>query len=129
MFDARNDRYLEETVATASPARLVTLLYDRLVRDLTQAEGLLHAGDTAGARKPLDHACEIVTQLLADLDGQHWPGAVGLSRVYAWFISQLVGAGIRGDAAAVADCCGLANRLRETWHEASTLIPVSDRST
>ena len=35
------NRYVGDSVATASPARLVTMLYDRLVRDLVTAEAAL----------------------------------------------------------------------------------------
>lgn len=118
--DLRNDRYLEEAVATASPARLLTLLYDRLVRDLTQAERLFRAGDQPGGRAQVDHACEILTQLLSDLDGARWDGAPGLARLYAWFISQLVGAGIRGDAEGVATLLPQVTRLRDAWHGAAS---------
>ena len=34
------NRYVGDSVATASPARLVTMLYDRLVRDLAGNSGL-----------------------------------------------------------------------------------------
>ena len=42
-------RYLADSVATASPARLLTLLYDRLLLDLHRAGSALESGDRGGA--------------------------------------------------------------------------------
>ena len=38
MSDLRRDRYVGDSIATASPARLLVMLYDRLVLDLVQAD-------------------------------------------------------------------------------------------
>ena len=43
-------RYAAESVATASPARLLLMLFDRLVRDLVMAEQAVRDGDRAVAK-------------------------------------------------------------------------------
>jgi flagellar protein FliS len=53
------NRYVGTSVETASPARLVTMLYDRLVRDLTTAETALARSDIEGANNALIHAHEM----------------------------------------------------------------------
>jgi flagellar protein FliS len=122
MLTSATDWYLEETIATATPARLLTLLYDRLARDLAQGRASLLAGnrDEAGCR--IVHAREILTELLATLDGEAWDGAADLARVYAWMLSQLVTAQVQADAAVVASVHELVVQLALTWHEAADVV-------
>lgn len=119
LANRRDVRYLEEVVATASPARLLTMLYDRLARDLLSAETALGAGDRAAASASITHASDIVAELLATLDGAAWSGAAPLARLYAWVVSQLVRADVHGDIDAVVHCRGLVDELRLAWREAA----------
>lgn len=116
--------YLEETVATATPAKLLTLLYDRLARDLAQARTALASSRREDAQPKLDHACDIITELLTTLDGNTWPGAGDLARIYAWMVGQIIAAGIQGDAELLGTVHGLVLQLGSAWHEAAdTLDP------
>ena len=67
MNDARA-RYVADSVATAGPARLLTMLYDRLLVDLARGEKALADGDRAGAAPFVGHAEEVVSELVATLD-------------------------------------------------------------
>jgi len=109
--------YVGQSVTTATPARLLTMLYDRLARDLGQARTALLAGRRADGL--IDHAVEILTELLASLDGTKWNGAGDLARIYAWMSSQLIGARIRSDAATVATVHELVMELGSAWHGAA----------
>jgi len=111
--------YVGQSVTTATPARLLTMLYDRLARDLGQARTALLAGRRADADGLIDHAVEILTELLASLDGTKWNGAGDLARIYAWMSSQLIGARIRSDAATVATVHELVMELGSAWHGAA----------
>jgi flagellar protein FliS len=109
--------YMEETVATATPARLLCLLYDRLARDLGQARTALLSGRPEDAGPKIDHACDIFTELLVTLDGSVWPGAGDLARIYSWMVSQVLAARVRGDAALVTPVHELVMQLGSAWHE------------
>jgi flagellar protein FliS len=115
----RNARYLEETVSTAPPSKLLTMLYDRLVLDLVNGETALRAGDNPTASATIGHARDIVTELLTTLDGRHWEGARSLAQLYTWFLSELIQAVVRRDPEQVAACRVLVQDLRATWHEAA----------
>jgi flagellar protein FliS len=115
----RNARYLEETITTAPPAKLLTMLYDRLVLDLANGEDALRSADPERAATALGHARDIVTELLASLDGRRWEGARGLAQLYSWFLSQLIQAGIRKDSDLVATCRVMVDDLRAAWHQAA----------
>jgi flagellar protein FliS len=115
----RNARYLEDTIATAPPSKLLTLLYDRLVKDLGMAEQAIAVGDRSTADDTIAHARDIITELLTTLDGSVWTGAVQLGSLYAWMLSELIAAGIHGDAGKVADVRTQVDDLRTAWHEAA----------
>lgn len=115
-------RYLGESVTTASPAKLVTMLYDRLVRDLVVAEAALAAGDAQSANAQLIHAQDIIWELLAGLDTTAWSGAPGLASLYQFLISELLAANIAKDATRVATCRGLVEPLRDAWHQAAAQV-------
>lgn len=117
----RRQHYVGDAVSTASPARLVTMLYDRLVRDLSTAEAAIADRDTALASANLVHAQEIVLELRSSLKPELWEGGPGLASLYAFLVSELIAANVRKDAARVVACRKLVEPLRDAWHEAANL--------
>jgi flagellar protein FliS len=115
------NRYVGDSVATASPARLVTMLYDRLVRDLTTAEGALAAGHLEAASNNLIHAQEIVWELAAGLDPTKWSGGPALAALYQFMLGELLDANVKKDAAKVTSVRELVEPLRDAWHQAAEL--------
>ena len=116
---AMRERYIADSIATASPARLLIMLFDRLVLDLTRGEQALLAGNRAEANTQLLHAQDILTELHMSLDMDAWSGAAGLAQIYTFMVTELVNANVRADAAKVAACRELAEPLRDTWREAA----------
>ena len=115
---ALRNRYLGDSVATASPGRLLVMLYERLVLDLNQAELAVRGGDRAGASGRLMHAQEIVIELRTSLDLAAWDGAVGLAKIYGFLLSELIGANVNADADRVAGCRALVEPLLDAWRQA-----------
>jgi flagellar secretion chaperone FliS len=113
------DRYLRDSINTASPAKLLIMLYDRLVVDLAQGEEALRAGERERANDRITHAQEIVLELRTSLDVEAWSGAPALANVYGWLLTELIGANIARDADRVAACRALVEPLREAWNEAA----------
>jgi flagellar protein FliS len=122
---AMRARYLADSVATASPAKLLMMLLDRLVLDLTRGEQALLAGDRPGANNQLVHAQDIVSELHMSLVMDAWAGAPGLAQLYTFVVTELVQANVRGDAARVTACRDLIEPLRDTWREAAAAAAVS----
>jgi flagellar protein FliS len=117
-FPAQRNRFLDDAVATASPAKLLTMLYDRLVLDLTRAETAQRAEDRQAAHSSLVHAQAIVSELHSTLDVEAWEGGPALADLYGFLLTQLVKANVSGDAELTARCRAIVEPLRDAWHEA-----------
>ncbi|MCV2392795.1 flagellar export chaperone FliS [Actinotalea sp. M2MS4P-6] len=121
-YAAVRARYMDDTVATASPAKLLTMLYDRLVLDLERAENAQRESRFADASPHLTHAQDIVSELISTLDTNAWDGAHGLMSVYTFLLRELVGANVARDAERTAACRRLVEPLRDTWHQAAAQL-------
>jgi len=115
-------RYLAESIATASPARLVCMLYDRLVLDIVNGRDALFASDKVAADKHLRHAQEIVFELRGSLRVDAWDGAPRLASIYGWLLKELVQANVDRDAAKADECRKLVEPLRDAWHGAAAQL-------
>ncbi len=117
-------RMREESLATATPERLVVLLYDRLVLDMDRAQAALERGDREEASDRLSHAQRIVDQLSLSLDRSAWEGAGRLAALYDYLAVTLVRANVSGSADLLKACRDVAAPLRDTWHEAAAQAAV-----
>jgi len=117
---ARN-AYMGQMVATASPARLLVMLFDRLVLDINRGIEAQEAGDREAANTNLIHAQEIVLELRSSLKLDAWEGAERLASLYAWLHSELVRANISKDVELTRGCLKIAEPLAEAWREAAQL--------
>jgi len=113
-------RYAGDSVATASPTRLLVMLYDRLVLDLNRGEQAQRAGDRSTAASSLGHAQEIVAELLSSLEQNAWDGGPRLASVYTWLLKELSGSIVTDDADRTAACRACVEPLRDAWAEAAT---------
>jgi flagellar secretion chaperone FliS len=121
---ARNP-YLQDSVGTASPGRLLVMLYDRLVADLFQGEEALRADDRELSAERITHAQEIILELRATLDIEAWSGAPGLASLYGFLLTELIQANVKRDADKVASCRALVEPLRDAWREAASLATAT----
>jgi flagellar protein FliS len=124
MNNARN-AYLGSMVTTASPSRLLVLLYDRLVLDLQRAVEAQVAGEHALAAPQLLHAQEIVLELQTSLNHDAWSGAGQLSAIYSWVHRELIRANVQRDVAVTRSCLELVQPLADAWREAA--LVAADR--
>lgn len=112
-------RYASDAAQTVSPARLLTMLYDRAVNDLAVAEDAMRRGDHAVVGERIGRVQEILLELHGTLDTSVWPAGESLGQLYVWMVGELMQARLRRSPERVADCRGLLEPLRDAWHEAS----------
>lgn len=116
--------YQSNAVATASPARLLVMLVERLVLDVERGLGAQQQCDWEGAHRHLVHAQDIVLELESSLQVDKMPGGTELAALYAFLRNQLVMANIRRDAGKTGDALTLARQLCDTWREAAMAAAV-----
>lgn len=111
--------YLDASIATASPARLLVMLYERLVLDVQRALEAQRRQDIAETHLQLTHAQDIVMELHSSLRVEGFKGGRELRALYGFLHRQLVIANIRKDAGITADCLRIVTDLAETWRQAA----------
>lgn len=116
-------RYREETILSASPSRLVTLLFDRLLLDVDRGEAAQRSGDWESANTQLQHAQRILVELSSSLSDD-WSGSASLRAVYDYITRTLIGANIGRDPERTRECRDLIAPLRDAWHAAAEAAPA-----
>ncbi|HET6151323.1 MAG TPA: flagellar export chaperone FliS [Marmoricola sp.] len=111
--------YMDASVATASPARLLVMLLDRLVLDVQRGLEAQHNRDLEQVHRQLTHAQDIVVELQSSLRPDEFDGGARLAALYAYLYRRLVEANVRKDVAATDECLGLVTALADTWREAA----------
>ncbi len=114
-------RYAESTAHTASPQRLLTMLYDRLIGDLAVAEAAMRTNDFAAVGSRIQHAQDILMELWSSLDTQVWPEGEGLKSLYLWMITELNNSRIPSQPERILTVREMLEPLRDTWKQALTL--------
>ncbi|MEV7431647.1 MULTISPECIES: flagellar export chaperone FliS [unclassified Nocardioides] len=113
------DTYLGASVSTADPARLLVMLLDRLVLDVTRGLEAQRRGVHDEASTQLLHAQDIVLELRTSLRLDVWDGAAGLAAIYDYLHRRLISANTSRDTAVTEECLVLATDLAATWREAA----------
>jgi flagellar protein FliS len=116
-------RYREETILSASPSRLVTLLFDRLLLDVDRGEAAQRSGDWESANTQLQHAQRILVELSGSLSDD-WSGSASLRAVYDYITRILIAANIGRDPERTRECRDLIAPLRDAWHAAAEAAPA-----
>jgi flagellar secretion chaperone FliS len=124
MMPIARTAYMDASVQTASPARLLVMLYDRLVLDCRRALAAQQADDHAEAHQHLVHAQDVVAELRGSLKTDVWEGGPALAALYGHLLVQLVDANVKRDPSRTEHCLELAVGLAEAWREAALQTAV-----
>jgi flagellar protein FliS len=120
--------FLRESVLSATPAQLVTMLYDRLLLDLARAEAAQVSQDWPTASTNLVHAQDIVAELSSSLDVAAWTGGKDLLAIYAYLSKQLIAANVGRDVERTRECANLLGPLRWAWLAAAQNLTATEGS-
>lgn len=118
--------YLDASIATASPARLLVMLLERLVLDVQRGLEAQRAEDIGESHRQLTHAQDIVLELQSTLRPEQLTGGQELAALYGYLHRRLVQANVRKDQEITAECLTLAGDLRDMWREAAMLSVVPE---
>lgn len=109
-------KYLESQVLTASPERLVVILYDGAARFCVQAQEAIRQKRGAEAGELLIRAQRVVMELLCALNAEAAPEiARNLASLYSFMYEQLVWANVEQSEERIETVVKLLGTLREGW--------------
>jgi flagellar protein FliS len=111
--------YVDNAITTASPARMLVMLCDRLVLDVQRGLDAQRAGNLPESHNQLVHAQEIVIHLRSTLRVEAWDGGPGLASLYDWLHNELIRANVTKDPALTEGCLSIVSDLAETWTAAA----------
>ncbi|RYF66935.1 MAG: flagellar export chaperone FliS [Comamonadaceae bacterium] len=111
--------YMDASIATASPARLLVMLYERLVLDVQRGLAAQERNDLEETHRQLTHAQDIVMELHSSLRIDGFTGGKDLAALYGYLHRQLILANIRKDAGITAECLHIVTTLCDTWRQAA----------
>ncbi len=115
------ERYLETAVETASPARLIVMLYDGAIRFVNEASHAMRQRDYETQNTKLLRAQKILAELISSLDfDKGGEIAENLFRLYTYMYNQLVEANINDSVETLEHVTRLLSELREAWDTIAT---------
>lgn len=116
-----HERYLETAVETASPARLIVMLYDGAIRFINEAAYAIRQRDYETKNHTLQRAQRILTELTCSLDfDKGGEIAQNLFRLYTYMHNQLVEANLEDSCERLEHVVSLLSELREAWDAIAT---------
>lgn len=110
---------VESGVMSASPHKLIVMLFDGAVAAIRAARIHIEAGNTAEKGKAISKALDIVNNgLAAALDAEQGGEVAGnLASLYDYIARQLLAANLRNDVTKLDEAERLLNDIASAWRE------------
>lgn len=112
------NKYLENSIQTATPAQLLIMLYDGAIRFCKIGSEAIKKKDYSTANENLCKAQAIVNEFIVTLD-RNTNVAETLLPLYQYMNAQLVEANLRKNVELVDEVLGYLTDLKETWMQAA----------
>ena len=116
-YTAARLAYTEASVMTATPERLVVMLYDGAIRFLHQAAAAMREGQLKLSRDRLHRAQAVIDELYRSVDVRQGEVAYGLRSIYSFCRRHLIDATANTDPSGYDTVAGLLTELRESWEQ------------
>lgn len=128
-YASQQSSYREMEILSASPDRLLLIVFDQLVVNLERARIAMERKDIELRVTSLRRARALVSELLTTLDFDKGGAlATRLADIYQFMLVELVDVGQRGDVATVQKLVNIARNLREGFAGAAQQAPTVQKS-
>lgn len=124
MIQAQRNKYLENTVQTASPAQLLIMLCDGAIRFCRAGIEALKTTNYQDANTNLVKVQDIISEFSITID-RNAPIADDLLRLYEYFNHRLIEANIKKSIEPAEEVLGFLIQLKETWLQAAKQVNAS----
>ncbi len=111
-------RYQATQVQTASPARLVLMLFDGAIRFMQQGKASLQDGRIEDANRQLGRAQAVISELMSSLKLEAGPLAKNLYNIYDFLRRHLALSLASAEPWRVQQAIDLLTPLRDAWEQA-----------
>lgn len=125
-YASMKQAYTESAVMTATPERLVVMLYDGAIRFLNQSAAAMRSGLRQESRNRMRRAEAIIDELNLTLDMEQGEISTRLRSIYLFCKRQLAEATIEQSDAKIATVIELLDELRESWEQLATSASASE---
>jgi flagellar protein FliS len=116
-------RYGAVKVTTASPAQVLVMLYDGLLRFLREAQEAMRQNKRGRAGERISRSHAILQELVSALDPEQSPQLCErLQSLYLFCMQHLLRANIEQDPAKIGDIVRLLVPLRDAWSTAAVEV-------
>ena len=112
---AQTAAYQQQSILTATPGKLVVMLYDGAVRFLKQAAAAMRDERRAQADERLRRADAIIEELQLTLDLEAGEIASNLQGIYVFSRRHLNEARVERDPEKIDQVAGMLSELRGSW--------------
>lgn len=110
-------QYQYNSIMSASPERLVLMLFEGAIRFVKLARKAIEEKDIAGANENLTKAQDIIAELNQSLD-MSYDISENLASIYDFLYRQLVDANVKKDAEILDVVESMLVDLKDTWEQA-----------
>jgi flagellar secretion chaperone FliS len=116
-------QYRQMQVTTASPEKVLLMLYDGAINFSKMAQDRLNGKDIAGKGLYISKALAIVTELMNTLNHDICSHITReLERLYMYVIREFTRANLDNDVTALDNAIRILSSLRDTWTEAVAIV-------
>lgn len=117
--------YKQTAVETATPDKLLIMLFNGGIKYIHQAEQALDVKDYQSAHKCLTRIQDILFELIITLDMEKGGEiAQNLHALYNFYLNEVIEANIKKDKERLVPVRVFFTLLRDTWIEAARLIRI-----
>ena len=121
MYTNPYEQYRNAQIETASPDRLLLMLYDGAIRFLGQAREALSRKEIERSNHLLNRVQDIIAELMSTLDFEAGEISRSLFRLYEYMNYRLIEANAKKDPAPAEEVERMFRDLREAWQQAAQM--------
>ena len=111
-------QYKQVQISTASPGKLILMLYQGAIKAMKKAAELIDKKDFGGKGDCLIKAQDIIMELNLALDMNAGEVAASLRQLYFYIYRRLIDANLELNTVAIQECIQLMEGLHESWEVA-----------
>ena len=125
-YAGQASRYRDNDLSSASPGRLVVMLFDQIVLSVRRARMAMEAGQIELRATQIVRASDMIGELRVSLDHEQGGAiAANLDALYGYMLGELLEANRRQDAAPLDRVLVMVTELRDAFAQVVASTPAS----